>query len=157
MNDTKHFYTIYIYIIACTICFTAPPTVERLTEPSSKTIMFNATDRLLGECVVSGDPLPNIEWMVNSKPIATSDFDLETSEVNGAYKYDQTKARKSVLKWKSTPNLTCTTVDRFAGRYRCVGKENAFGEDKTSKEVNIEILCKFIEMFCISMHYITPY
>ena len=150
MNDTKHFYTIYMYIIACTICFTAQPTVESHTEP--KVIIFNATERLLAECIVSGDPLPNIEWMVNSKPIAASDFDLQTTEVNGAFKYDQTKARKSVLKWKSAPNLTCPTVAGYAGRYSCVGKDNGFGGDTTSKEINIEVLCEFMEMFCIYIH-----
>ena len=94
--------------------------------------------------MVSGDPLPNIEWMVNSKPIANAGFDPQTTEVNGAYKYDQTKARKSVLKWTSAPNLTCSTVARYAGRYSCVGIANGFGGDTTSKEVNVEILCKYI-------------
>ena len=82
--------------------------------------------------------------MVNSKPIAHSNFDMQTTEVNGAYKYDQTKARKSVLKWRSAPYLTCSTVARYAGRYSCVGKDNGFGGDTTSKEANIEILCKFL-------------
>ena len=94
--------------------------------------------------MVSGDPLPNVVWVVNSKTIAGPDFILQSAEVNGAYKYDQTKARKSVLKWNSAPNLTCSTVARYAGKYSCVGKDNGFGGDTTSKEVNVEILCKYI-------------
>ena len=90
---------------------------------------------------------------MNSTPIAYSNFDMQTTEVYGAYKYDQTKARKGVLKWKSSPSLTCSTVARYGGQYSCVGKDNGFGGDTTSKEVNVEILCKFVEMFCISMHY----
>ena len=110
----------------------------------SKNIIFNDTDKLLAECVVSGDPLPNIKWLVNSTPIEENNFDLQTTEVNGAYKYDQTKARKGVLKWKSVPNLTCSTVARYAGKYSCVGKDNGFGGDTTSKNITVEILCKYI-------------